>query len=128
MSDIKNSIKIAVRHPWSGTQLLASTISGEFNKAPWINRELKLKFCFLFMKNLLEERPESKPNPALVNKIGKRSLCAGIRLLKRYPEKGLHVLVSLVLTELKSTQKFTQIQIIEFYHELLNDLFPETNS
>jgi hypothetical protein len=128
MSDIKNSIKIAVRHPWSGAQLLASTMSGAFDKATWINRDLKLKFCFLFMKNLLDERPERKPNPALVNKVGKRSLCAGIRLLKRYPEKGLQVLVSLVLTELKTTQRFTQIQIIEFYQELLNDLFPEENS
>jgi hypothetical protein len=125
MKNIRSSIQIAVRHPSSGSQLLAKTISDAFMEATWISRDLKIRFCIIYMKMIIGCELEQTIDDKLLEKVTRKSLPFGIRLLKRYPETGIFVLVKLIINELNQKQNFTLEQLVEFHSELLSHFFPD---
>ena len=122
---IEKSIKIAIRHPGQSHILLAKTLANTMNGESWINRNIKKKFCLMLLNNHLDHKIEREADTKLLKKIKTIPLISGIRFLKRTPDAGLKVLVSLVSKELRNKQKLKQEEQIQFYHEVFNNLFPE---
>lgn len=125
MKNIKSSIQLAVRHPSTGSQLLARTIADAFTDAPWITRELKIRFCITYMKMIIGCEILQSVDENLLERITRKSLPFGIRLMKRYPELGVFALAKLIVDELNQNQKFTFEQLVEFQSELICDFFPD---
>lgn len=124
---VEKSIKMAIRHPSQSYILLAKTLANTMNGENWINRNIKKRFCLMLLNNHLDHKIEHEVDTKLLKKIKTIPLIRGIRFLKRTPEPGLKVLVSLVSKELKNRQKLTQEEQIQFYHEVFNNLFPEVS-
>lgn len=124
MEDKKKS-KLNKHSPLSGAQIFARAVSHAFNDAPWISKELKLRFCLGFLENLLEKDWDSQTAHQLRKRFEKLTMETGFRLLRRFPDKGIEMLVTLLMVELRDRQKFTQEQLIEFHSELLEHFFPE---
>lgn len=122
---IEHSLEMAIRRPSQSSRLLAVTLAKVINNEKWINRSMKKKFCFFFVSNLVDQNIEKQIDKKLLQKIKKRPLTSGIRLLKRNQEEGLKVLVVLVTEELKNQQKLTHSEQYEFYDEILNHFFPD---
>ena len=116
---------MAIRHPDSGINLLARTFARNFEGAPWISGELKLKFCILFLGNLIDGSVERDLDHQLVQKVLKKPMQFGIRLLKRSPDEGLRMLVALVMHELREEQRYSDSDFHKFYEEVIVTFFPE---
>jgi hypothetical protein len=122
---ISDGIRIAIRHPSPAVALLAQTFSQSFENAPWIDTNLKIRFCIMLLDNYLESSVEERVGLRLIHKLRDKPLEFGIRLLKRDPQQGLEVLVGLVLYELRLVQLFDDGEQRGFITELLHQLFPE---
>lgn len=122
---VEKSVEIGIRHPAEGHTLLAKTLSGVMNSEQWINDEMKQQFCSMFLSNTIDHAIDREVDQDLLEKVKKISFIRGIRLLKRTPEAGLKVLVSLVTQEIENTQKLSVIERSEFYDEILFNLFPK---
>lgn len=85
---------------------------------------MKIEFCLRFLNSILD-RSYNQHHNFLENRLRKKSIHFGIRLLKRYPHKGLEVLVNLVLDELINTQKYSQDDLFQFYNEVFLQFFPD---
>lgn len=108
----------------TGSKMLASTIAKALNESGWVSSELKIRLCILFMKMILESKLENKDDIALFQRIKKKPIRFMIRLLKRYPDKGLQLLSQAVMAELRENQKFQFGELVQFHTILLDLLFP----
>ncbi|MDG5815666.1 hypothetical protein QA601_11285 [Chitinispirillales bacterium ANBcel5] len=122
---IAQGISMAIRHPESGVVLLARTFANSFKGAPWITREMKLKFCILFLGNIIDKNIEKSIDRDLAEKVLGKSIHFGIRLLKREPERGLRMLVALIMRELRERQKYSEDELQRFYDEVIVVFFPD---
>jgi hypothetical protein len=122
---ISDGIRIAFRHPSHAAGLLAQTFSQLFDDAPWIDSNLKKRFCIALVSNFLESTIEERIGLRLIKKLRDKPITFGIRLLRRNPQKGLEILVALVLYELRLVQLFDNSEQGTFLTELLGRLFPE---
>lgn len=104
--------------------LLAKTFAQCIDGTAWITKDLKIEFCLLFLNKILDEIYDQKYRELTRNLRG-RSVYFGIRLLKRYPKKGIEVLVDLVIYELVENQNCSQAELFTFYNELFPQFFPE---
>ncbi|MFP4014642.1 MAG: hypothetical protein ACLFVQ_11185 [Chitinispirillaceae bacterium] len=125
---IQQGISMAIRHPEAGVVLLARSFALHFQGAPWITPELKLKFCILFLGNLMDSAVEREIDPQLLKKVLRKSMQFGIRLLKRWPDNGLKMLVAVVMSELRQNQRYSQSEMQQFYDEVIGVFFPEAVS
>ena len=125
MVSVKSGLKIAVTHPKHGAAILASAIASAIGSEKWITRDLKLKFCILFIENLIDGSIEKNISRKILTKVQDASFHDGIRLMKRYPEEGMKYLVALIMEELKIKQGFNEEAQVAFYEELLSSFFPE---
>lgn len=125
---IQQGISMAIRHPEAGVVLLARSFALHFQGAPWITPELKLKFCILFLSNLMDSEVEKEIDPELLKKVLKKTMHFGIRLLKRWPENGLKMLVAVVMSELRQNQRCSEPEMQQFYDEVIGVFFPEAVS
>ncbi len=116
---------MAIRHPEAGVVILARNFACNFQGAPWITAELKLKFCILFLSNLIDGGVEKQIEDRVLQKVLKKSMQFGIRLLKRWPEEGLKMLVAVVMSELRNNQRYDESELQSFYDEVLTVFFPE---
>jgi len=124
---VGKSIRMAIRHPSQSHILLAKTLAQAMNGEKWINRRIKKKFCLMLLNNHLDHAIEREADEKLLRKVKNIPLVNGIRFLKRAPEEGLKVLVSLVSNELQNGQKLSQEEQVDFYREILTNLFPEVS-
>lgn len=124
---IGKSIRMAIRHPSQSHILLAKTLAQAMNGEKWIDRRIKKKFCLMLLNNHLDHAIEREADEKLLRKVKNIPLVEGIRFLKRVPEEGLKVLVSLVSNELQNGQKLSQEEQVDFYREILTNLFPEVS-
>ena len=124
---IGKSIRMAIRHPGQSHILLAKTLVQAMNGEKWIDRSIKKKFCLMLLNNHFDHAIEREADANLLKRVKNIPLVKGIRFLKRAPEEGLKVLVSLVSNELQNGQKLSQEEQVQFYGEILNDLFPEVS-
>ncbi|MEE3718578.1 hypothetical protein V2H45_17700 [Tumidithrix elongata RA019] len=62
-------------------------------------------------------------NTELTKKLKNKSVHSGIKLLKRYPRKGIEVLVDLIMYELINKQRYTQDDLLQFYSEIFSCFF-----
>lgn len=107
-----------------GSEMLASTIAKALNESRWVGSDLKIRLCILFMQMILESKQENKDDIALFQRIKKKPISFMIRLLKRYPDKGLQLLSQAVMAELRENQKFQFGELVQFHTVLLDLLFP----
>jgi hypothetical protein len=121
---IQRSIQIAVRHHGSASALLAKSLSLFIGQIEWMDHDVRLNFCFRLFFRILDNGRAPSFDPVLAKKIGGKSLRYGVRLLRRYRERGLDALAYLVMEELRNRQKFDQMEQIEFLHEFIEKLFP----
>jgi hypothetical protein len=124
---IGKSIRMAIRHPGQSHILLAKTLAQTMNGEKWIDRSMKKQFCLMLLNNHLDHTIEREADTKLLKRVKNIPLIKGIRFLKRVPEEGLKVLVSLVSNELQNGQKLSQEEQMLFYREVLNNLFPEVS-
>jgi hypothetical protein len=124
---IGKSIRMAIRHPGQSHILLAKTLAQAMNGEKWIDRNMKKQFCLMLLNNYLDHAIEREADEKLLRRVKNIPLLQGIRFLKRAPEEGLKVLVSLVSNELQNGQKLSQEEQMLFYREILNNLFPEVS-
>jgi hypothetical protein len=121
---VENGFKIAIRHPTSGAAILAKTISRLIKEEGWINEEFKLKFCIMFVDNLIDGNIEKSINRSLLEKIKKKSFAEGATFLKRWPAEGMKYMLVIIMEELRHRQNFNEEQQYQFYEELLASFFP----
>jgi len=121
---VENGIKIAIRHPSSGEMILAKTVAALLNKEDWLNDEYKLKFCIMFVDNLIDANIEKSINREILSKIRQKSFTDGIKMLKMRPEEGMKYMLVIIMEELRHRQNFDETQQYQFYEELLANFFP----
>ena len=121
---VENGIKIAIRHPSSGEMILAKTVANLLNKEDWLNDEYKLKFCIMFVDNLIDGNIEKSVDRKILSKIKQKSFIDGIKMLKMRPKAGMKYMLVLIMEELRHRQNFDQKQQYKFYEELLANFFP----
>jgi len=122
---IEHGINMAIRHPVAGVELLARTFAIYFQGAPWINSNLKMKFCIMFLSNLLDGDIEKQVSVRTMEKLIKKSLAFGIRLMKRWPDEGLKMLVAMVMRELRCNQRCSELELRYFCEEVITVFFPQ---
>jgi hypothetical protein len=122
---IEHGINMAIRHPEAGVELLARTFAIYFQGAPWINGDLKMRFCILFLSNLLDGAVEKQVSARTMEKLVKKSMSFGIRLMKRWPDEGLKMLVAMVMRELRCNQRCSELELQYFCEEVITVFFPQ---
>ena len=122
---VKNGFKIAVRHPNAGAAILAKTIANILIGEDWITDELKLKFCIMFVDNLIDQHIEKSIDRKLLEKIKKLPFTEGLKLMKHRPEEGMKFMLVMIMEELRNHQGFTEKEQFVFYENLLAGFFPE---
>jgi len=122
---IERGINMAIRHPEAGVELLARTFARYFQGAPWINGDLKMRFCILFLSNLLDGSVEREVSAQTMEKLIKKTVSFGIRLMKRWPEEGLKMLVAMVMRELRCNQHCSELELQYFCEEVIAVFFPQ---
>ena len=55
---VENGFKIAIRHPHAGAEILAKTLAKVLVGEDWITDEFKLRFCIMFVDNLIDRNIE----------------------------------------------------------------------
>lgn len=106
------------------SQFIASSVASALNGSKWVSKDHKVRFCILFMQRMLERQLENYSTIQVFNKMKKKPLAFIIRLLKRYPEKGMHILSQTIIDELQQNQHFKFDQMVQFQTILLELLFP----
>ena len=122
---VKNGFKIAVRHPSAGASILANTIAKILIGEDWITDELKLKFCIMFVDNLIDQHIEKSIDRKILDKIKKLPFTEGLKLMKHRPEQGMKFMLVIIMEELRNRQGFTEKEQFVFYENLLAGFFPE---
>ncbi len=122
---VEESVEMAIRRPKQSHTLLAKTLANLINGECWIDRKMKKKFCALFVSNHIDHALEREVDQDLLNRIKNISITRALRFLKKDPEEGLKVLVTLVMQELEHQQKLTKTEQTEFYDEIFGNFFPE---
>ncbi|MDR0305436.1 MAG: hypothetical protein LBI42_01220 [Chitinispirillales bacterium] len=122
---IEHGISMAIRHPEAGVELLARTFARHFQGAPWINGDLKMRFCILFLSNLLDGGVEREVSGRTLEKLVKKTVSFGIRLMKRWPDEGLKMLVAMIMRELKCNQHCSELEQQYFCEEVIAVFFPQ---
>lgn len=125
---IQESIKIGVKNPVCGKTLLAKTFAKCANDSDWMTKDLKIHFCLGLLNGILNSHFCDFKYTLLSKKLENKTIYFGIRLLKRYPDHGIQVLVELVLKELINHQGYTNHDLLIFYNELFVLFFPETSA
>lgn len=122
---VKNSFKIAVRHPGAGAELLAKTIADILIGEDWITDEFKLKFCIMFVDNLIDQHIEKSVDRKILEKVKKLPFTEGLKLMKHRPEQGMKFMLAIIMEELRNHQGFSEKEQFLFYEKLLSSFFPE---
>jgi len=122
---VKDGIKIAVTHPSKGAAILARTVASELEKESWLNDEFKLKFCIMFVDNLIDGSVEKSIDPKILKKIRTRSFTYGLKLLRKRPAEGMKYMLAIIMEELRHRQGFSSEDQFLFYESLLKSFFPE---
>lgn len=124
MNNLEDTLKIAAQQEQAGSKVLAEAIASALNQSRWVSSNIKIRLCILFMQSILESKMEFTDNIALIGKINKKPINFLVRFLKRYPDRGLHILSQSIMEELREKQKFKLEQLVEFHTLLLDLLFP----
>ena len=122
---VKDGIKLAVTHPAKGAAILARTVASQLEKESWLNDEFKLKFCILFVNNLIDGSVEKSIDPDILKKIKKRTFIDGLKLLRKRPLEGMKYMLVIIMEELRNRQGFSSEDQFLFYESLLKSFFPE---
>ncbi len=122
---VENGFKIAIRHPNSGAEILAKTLAHLLLGEAWITDELKLKFCIMFVDNLIDANVEKNIDRKILEKIKKLPFTEGLKLMKHRPKQGMKFMLVIIMEELKNQQGFTEKEQYVFYENLLSNFFPE---
>ena len=122
---VEESVEMAVRRPSQSHLLLAKTLANHMNGKGWIDRDMKKKFCVLFVSNYIDHSIEKEINPKLLERVKNIPFTRALSLLKRNPNNGLKILVALVTRELELRQQLTHSEQCEFYDEIFGSFFPE---
>jgi len=122
---VKNGFKIAIRHPEKGAAIIARTLANTLLGEDWITDEFKLKFCIMFVDNLIDGNIEKSIDRKLLEKIKDRTFIEGIRLMKHRPVQGMRFMITIIMEELRNHQGFTEKEQFVFYENLLTSFFPE---
>jgi hypothetical protein len=122
---ISSSINLAVRRPETGASLLARTLTEQMSGAPWIDRDIRMRFCIAYLSNCIDGHVERMVDPDLLRRLWNKPLSLGIRLLKRNPDSGIAMLVAMVMEELRERQQASQEEQVQFFEEMLLRFFPE---
>ena len=122
---VENGFKLAIRHPHSGAEILAKTIAQLLIGEEWITDELKLKFCIMFVDNLIDGNIEQNIDRNILEKIKKRPFTDGLKLMKHRPTEGMKFMLVIIMEELRNHQGFTEKEQFVFYENLLSSFFPE---
>jgi len=116
---VRDGFQIAIRHPRSGSAILAKTFSKLLKKEDWISEQFKLKLCIMFVENLIDGSIEKSINRDFFKRLKQKTFTEGIKLL----DEGMKYLVVIVMEELRLNQNFNDKQQYEFYEVLLNSFF-----
>ena len=122
---VESGFKIAVKHPKAGARILAETLANLMTGEEWVTDEMKLKFCVLFVENLIDNSIEASIDRTILEKIRKKTFSEGMKLMKRRPEMGMHYMIVIIMEELRHRQSFSEKEQFEFYDELLSCFFPK---
>ena len=122
---VESGFKIAVMHPKAGARILAETLATLMTGEEWVTDEMKLKFCILFVENLIDGSIEKSIDRTILEKIKKKPFAEGMKIMKRRPEMGMRYMLSIIMEELRHRQSFSEKEQFEFYDKLLVCFFPK---
>lgn len=102
--------------------MLAKTFARCIDNSTFLTKELKIEFCAILLSAIVDSSYQPKTTD-LTKKLKNKSVHSGIKLLKRYPRKGIEVLVDLIMFELIYNQNYTQDDLFQFYSEIFSCFF-----
>ena len=123
---VESGLKIATRRPNQCAILMAKYLYPILEQEEWFNKELRVRFCLYFLRNLCDMSIEKEIDEELFNRVKSMHLKAGLSLMKKYPQEGVKVLVAIITKTLREEQKLTIEQQQAFYNEMFGRFFPET--
>ena len=121
---VEDGIKLAVNHPEKGAKILAGTMVKTLQQENWLNDQYKLKFCIMFVDNLIDGAIEKSINPKILYKISQLSFTDGLRILRKRPNEGMKYMLAIIMKELRTKQQFSRKEQFAFYDTLLMSFFP----
>ena len=124
---VRRGIRLAVQRPGEGAVLLAKTLSDVMSGQDWIDDSDKMKFCIMFVSNLIDRSIEKEIDEefkAVKERVKRVPFTHGIKLLKKRPGIGLKILISIVMEEIRDRQKLSEGEQFEFYDQLASHFFP----
>ena len=121
---VEDGIKLAVTHPERGEMLLAKTIVKTLQKENWLNDQYKLKFCIMFVDNLIDGAIEKSLDQKVLKKISQLSFVDGLKILRKRPNEGMKYMLAIIMKELRTKQQYSTKEQFAFYDTLLRSFFP----
>ena len=121
---VEDGIRLAVNHPEKGAMLLARTIVKTLQKEDWLNDQYKLKFCIMFVDNLIDGAIETSLNPKVLQKISRLTFTDGLKILRKRPNEGMKYMLAIIMKELRTKQQYSRKEQFAFYDTLLRSFFP----
>lgn len=126
-TSIQRGIQIGTRHPVKGISLLATTFTQCIDDSNSLTKKLKIEFCIRLL-NAIVDRSYSPQQKNISSRLKKKSIYSGIKLLQRYPCKGIEILVDLILDELINKQQCDRDDLFQFYSEIFSCFFHEESN
>ncbi len=123
---VENGLRIAAKRPSQCAVLMAKYLYPLLTQEAWFNKELRIKFCLYFLRNLCDMSIEKEVDKALMARVKSMQLKAGLSLLKKHPQEGVKVLVAVIANNLREEQKLSITEQQVFYNELFGKFFPES--
>lgn len=120
---VGEAVEIGAKEPKTAARLLAKNFLKEVGDI--FTPTMKQRFVKLFLKNLIDGNLEKEVNGNLLKRIKKLPLKRAMRLLKRYSEEGLKILVVAIYQELRDHQKVSEAEQIDVVNVFLKSLNPE---
>ena len=121
---VEDGIKLAVNHPEKGAIILAKTMAKTLQQEDWLNDQYKLKFCIMFVDNLIDGAIEKSIDSKILQKISKLSFTDGLKILRKRPNEGMKYMLAIVMKELRTKQQYSRKEQFAFYDTLLRSFFP----
>lgn len=119
-----NPDNFSIKNPIGDSVFLAQNIANALNSSSWVSRDLKISLCISLLRGIMGSHEEKNESDLFVEKIKGKPFSFSIRLLKRYPEKGVKILSNSIIDELQRNQNYKLEQLVEFNNVLLDLLFP----
>ena len=125
---VAHSAKLATRHPQQCAKLFLNNIFPILEQEAWFTKAWCLRFCALFLQNIVDHSVELETNPQLLARVMNLPIDKALPLLHKHPEEAVSLMVVMVSNQLRKEQKLSTADQYAFYNELFAAFFPRNTN